>query len=236
VSHTLAVVNGMFFDSKTMSDSHARRIVDLLPEHTDLVAVCEMGKSIRSTFGKALNRNRGGRWSRKGAADGMGHEGVNGIFWDRRVWDFPDAGRVRYKTLASGGQWPRFLVAVRLVEVEEPGEFLQAGAFHLAAKGSPLSATQADRVKRVQTDQLGDFMGDRRIIMGGDFPRTGDDDDLAALKRNGYRVNGRTDRTPLVSISHGAITVTGTRIVESGSLLDHDIHTTTFSLPRKALA
>ncbi len=225
----MAVVNGMFFDSKTMSSSKAKRVVDLLPDDLDLIAVCEMGRSIRSTFGKAL----GSRWSRKGARDGLGHEAVNGVYWNRKAWDFPDAKRVRYKTLESGGQWPRFLVAVRLVETGDKDAFIQAGAFHLAAKGQPLTADQADRVKRVQSTQLADFTGDRRMIWGGDFPRTGDDDDMAFLKTRGLTFNGRTDRTPLTTITHGAVKVIGTQIISANGLLDHDIPVTTFSIANK---
>lgn len=231
-AHRVTVVNLEYFTSKTMSSGKADRIVDLIPKDTDLVVVCEAGASIRRTINAALNRERGGRWSRKGARPGLGREGVNGILWDRRRWNFP--GREWFRTLASGGQWPRFLVMVRLEEVGDPTAFTQVVAFHLAAKGAPLTASQADGVKREQTNALRAFIGNKRVLGAGDFPRTGDDDDLAYLERQGVKFHGRTDRTPLTVFTRRGVTVTSVRVIESGQLLDHDLVSAAFTVPGRS--
>lgn len=230
-AHRITVVNCEYFTSKTMTAGKADRIVDLIPKDTDVVVVCEAGLLIRRAINGALNRKRGGRWSRKGARPGLGREGVNGILWNRRAWKW--TGREWFRTLTSGGQWPRFLVMVRLEGVADPVEFVQVVAFHLAAKGAPLSASQADRVKRDQTNALRDFIGNKRVLGAGDFPRTGDDDDLAYLKREGVEFHGRTDRTPLTVFTRRGVSVSSVKVIESGQLLDHDLVSAAFTVPGK---
>jgi hypothetical protein len=228
--HRLGAVNCVYpgFGGPPMTDARAERIAGLL-KGCDLVASVESGWRGCALLAEAL-----GSSFRYHRAQGTStREGLNGFFWDgdyfhdEEHWDY---------TLPSAGQWPRTFLMVRVVANDDPVEFVTGGSFHFAAKGSPLSAGQADAVKWNQVHTVRKCIGNKRFIAAGDFPRTGDDDDLAYLRKEGFKINGRTDRTPMVSISRRAVTVTGTKIVETGSLLDHDIHTTTFTLPGKASA
>jgi hypothetical protein len=238
-THSMVVLNGEFFTSKTMSASKADRVVALIPEGTDLVATTETGKKIRQSLQGALERRFGKHWSRKGAIGTPTHEGVNGIFWDRRVWDFPKtkidpAGRF-WDWILPSRQWTRTLVVARLEEVADAGAFVWAGAFHYSAVGSPYGRSEANAAKLAQIKKTVELIGLRRTLIGGDFPRTDDDDDVRYMKSHGWHLNGRTDRTPLVTMSRGAVTILETRVIESGSLLDHDLALVKFSLANKVL-
>jgi hypothetical protein len=226
-THRMAVVNGIYpgFGGPPMTAARADAIVRKIPKGVDVLATCETGAHGCATIAEALGEN----WSYQRAQGTTAREGLNGVFWDQRAWDWQDK-RAHDWTLPSAGQWPRTLLLVRLAEVADPTAFVWAGAFHLAAKGSPLTAAAADRVKWIQSHKLVELIGDRRALIGGDFPRTGDDDDMRYLNSQGWTFNGRTDRTPLTTLKHGAVKVGGTTFVDGGALLDHDIQVTTFTV------
>ncbi len=227
--HRMGVVNGVYpgFGGPTMTDSRAEAIVAKV-KGCDLLATCETGRTGCAQLAEAL----GSGWSYQRAQGSSSREGLNGVFWNERVWDWQDK-RAHDWTLPSGGQWPRTFLLVRLAEHADPDAFVWAGAFHMSAKGAPLSATAADKVKWTQSHKIVELAGDRRCLIGGDFARTGDTDDIAYLKSQGWLFNGRTHRTPLTTIRHGAVAVTNVTFVNGGSLLDHDVQITSFTIPGK---
>jgi hypothetical protein len=228
--HRLGSGNGQYpgFGGPPMTDARAEKFASFF-KGCDIVASCETGRAGCANIAEAF----GSHWNYQRSQGTSSREGLNGLFWNGDV--FHDEG-LWDSVLASAGQWPRTFLMVRLVANHDDAEFVTAGSFHFAAKGAPLNAEQADRVKGAQIRTVRSKIGNKRFIGAGDLPRTYDNDDLAYLKHEGFSVNGRTDRTPLVSISRRAVRVTGTKIIETGSAFDHDFHTTSFTLPGKASA
>lgn len=231
VQHAMLALNVQFpgfSGSPALTDARARLIADLINDLCDVAALSECGRDEAAK----IARFAGQRWNYDRAqgdgGDGPG-EGLNAIIRRRDVWHGRPGKRLRDVNLRSHGQWQRTLLLVPLADKED--RFLAAGATHLAAVGAPLGRAGANAAKLDQVRQLVDVVGDGRALIGLDLPRTDDDDDVRLLEREGWTLHGRTDATPLVNMSHGAIRAGASRKIDTGRACDHDAMLTPFTLP-----
>jgi hypothetical protein len=215
-----------FRSSPPFTDAKAKATAQIaLKSGADIISATEMGSAACSRFAHHL----GGHWSYHRAQGTASEEGINGLFWDERAFANPE-GQIHDWNLRSHGQWQRTFLLVYLVERGHPDLFVRAGTTHLAATGQPLNRQGANAAKWDQVHQVRELIGGKRVLVGMDFPRTDDDDDIAWAKKAGLEFHGRTDKTPMVTVSRGAVYVTGTSLVGDGGVLDHLPNLTTFTL------
>jgi len=157
----------------------------------------------------------------QGRGRGVNGEGLNSVWSDPDVWRQPE-DRLSDYDLPSFGQWQRTALGARLEETGDPSAFCMLFAVHFAAVGSPLARAGANRAKLAQIKYLRKKTGGRRVQWMGDIPRTDDDDDLAYLKREGFRFASRSSATPLAVVVQGAVTVHDVKRYPHGSMFDHD--------------
>lgn len=164
----------------------------------------------------------------QGRGLGTGLEGLNSVWSSPKVWDQPE-DRLVDRNLPSGGEWQRTLLLARLIlKGGDPAdEFFTLGAFHeTLGQAAGYSYVKA-MVKAV---------GGKRVLLGGDFKRTGDRDDLAYMRSNGFAVHERSAATPMVCFTKGSVPVSDVDHRRNTRLFDHDFLVVSFSIPDRKVA
>lgn len=197
--HKLFVANGVFprFGStpsryRNPFAPRARRIAGLVGDSgADCATFGELGRPECATLAGYMPSWQYDR------AQGGPQEGLNSAWTHTKAWSQPEAGLSDY-SMPSAGQWTRTLILARITELSDPTAFVQLGAFHS-------TLTNAGGLAYVRA--LIDKVGERRVLLAGDLKRTGDDDDIALLKRNGYTLHERRSSTPMVAMTQGKVEV-----------------------------
>jgi hypothetical protein len=201
----------------------ADTIADLVRQSgADCATFGEMGYYEARTLAQQLPGWQYDRAQGTGSAGAI-NQGLNSVWSKESVWDQPE-DRVSDYNMPSAGQWQRTLIICRLIEKADPTAFVGLGAYH---------ETLGNAAKMAYTKALVQKVGDRRVLLGGDFPRTDDDDDLAYMKRNGFTVHERTSATPMACFTKGAVTVTDVDHRTSTTCFDHGYLVVSFSIPNK---
>lgn len=160
------------------------------------------------------------------AGPGQVNEGLNSVWSKTSVWDQPE-DRLHDWNMPSAGQWQRTLIIARLIEKADPSAFVGLGAFHETLGNDAGLAYVKAMVSKV---------GAKRVLLGGDFKRTQDDDDLAYMKARGFTVHERVSSTPMACFTKGAVTVTDVQHMTDSRCFDHGYLVVSFSLAGKAAA
>jgi hypothetical protein len=200
----------------------------------DIAALVKKSGADVATFGemgyyqaKALAEALGSDWQydrAHGSADpGKQGEGLNCVFSKRSVWKQPEDG-LRDHNMPSGNEWQRTLLLAGLTEVKDSTAHIFVGAYHETLDNAVGLAYVKAMVKAV---------GRKRVILGGDFKRTGDNDDLAYMKAKGFTVHERVEYTPMACFTKGAVTVTDVDHLENSKCFDHEYLVVTFSIKNK---
>lgn len=225
-THRVFIANGVYpgFGSTPARyrdyDARVGRIADLVRRSgADCAAFGETGyhqaQKLATALGWKYDRTQGS------APAGRIGEGLNVGLYDTGPWDQPN-GRVSDYNMPSAGQAQRTLLVQRLVEQSDKAAF-----FGLTVGHSTLGNAGGLAYVKAMIDKI----GDRRVLVGMDLKRTQDTDDLALLKRSGFKVHGRTSRTPMVCLTKGKVNVLDVDYVSDARAFDHDALVVTFSLP-----
>jgi hypothetical protein len=222
--HRLFVANGVFprFSSTPARyrnwTSRAPYVAGLVrASGADCATFGELGRSECATLARFLP---GWQYDR---AQGGAQEGLNSVWSKTAVWDQPEAG-VHDWNLPSGGQWQRTLILAKITERADPTAFVSLGAYHETLGNDAGMAYVVAMIARI---------GERRVILGGDFKRTDDDDDVIVMKRAGFVFHERVDATPMTVITQHAVTVSGVDHVRDTRAFDHEHLIVDFSIKGK---
>lgn len=236
-THKLFIANGVYprFSSTPSKyrnfDGRADDIASLVVKSgADCATFGEMGFNECKSLASHLSGWQYDRAQGKGKP-GTVNEGLNSVWSKKSVWSQPES-RVSDYNMPSADQWQRTMILCRLIEKAKPAKgyetaFLTLGAYH---------ETLGDAAKMQYTKAMVDKVGDRRVILGGDFPRTDDDDDLAYMKKNKFVVHGRTSKTPMACFTKNAVKVKEVQVLESPKVFDHPYLVVTFSIADKLIA
>lgn len=201
-------------------DARAGRVADLVRDYRcDTATLSECGFEQAQT----LIRRLGWRYDRAQGSGRPGQpgEGMNVSAYNPHVFEHPK-GRLSDYNMPSDGQWQRTLLLQRIVEKGDDAAFVGLTSGH---------STLGNAGGLAYVKAMIDKIGDRRVIVGMDLKRTQDDDDLAALRRAGFKIHGRDDRTPMVCLIKGKVTVTDVEYVRDRAAFDHDALVVTYTLP-----
>jgi hypothetical protein len=161
-------------------------------------------------------------------AQGGPQEGLNSVWSDPDTWKQPESGLGDF-VLPSAGQWTRTLLLAQLSAVKG-SDTLTVGAFHETLTNAGGLAYVKAMVARADK-RAGD------VFLGGDFKRTGDNDDLAYMRSHKYVVHERTAGTPMACFTRGSgIVVTGVDHVSRPRAFDHEHLVVDFTLNSAATA
>lgn len=233
-THKLFVANAVFprFSSTPSKyrnfGSRADDIAALVKKSgADCATFGEMGYNECKTLASHLSDWQYDR-AQGSSRPGTVNEGLNSVWSKESVWSQPE-DRVSDYNMPSGGQWQRTLILCRLIEKAKPkagyeSAFVTVGAFH---------ETLGNAAKMQYTKAMVDKVGDRRVILGGDFPRTDDDDDLLVMKKAGFVVHERVSATPMTCFTQGSVRVTDVDHLENSKVFDHGYLVVTFSIADK---
>lgn len=149
-------------------------------------------------------------------------QGINSVWTKPAVWDHPESGISDYN-MPSGTQTPpRTLILARITEKADPTAFVQLGAYHETLGNAAGMQYVVAMIARI---------GERRVLLGGDFKRTDDDDDVAVMKRAGFKFHERVNATPMTCITQGNVTVTNVEHEYDLRAFDHGHLVVTFNIP-----
>jgi hypothetical protein len=155
---------------------------------------------------------------------GSGHwiQGINSVWSKTAVWNQPESDLGDW-VLPSGDQTPpRTLIIAKLTEKKDPTAFVSLGAFH---------ETLGNDLGMQYVQAMIQKVGNKRILLGGDFKRTGDSDDIAAMKKAGFTFHERVSATPMTCITKNAVTVTAVDHRNDARAFDHPFLVVDFSIP-----
>jgi hypothetical protein len=203
--------------------ARAGRIAGLLKaSRADCATFGEMGRGECQQLAEHLP---GWQYDRaQGTGAGNFQEGLNSIWTKASVWSQPES-EVRDYVLPSGDQSPRTLVFCKVTEKADPTTFVTLGAYHETLGNNAGMAYVMSMIAK---------LGERRCILGGDFKRTDDDDDIAVMKKAGFRFHERVSSTPMTCITQHGVTVYGVDHRADLHAFDHDYLVVDFSIPTKS--
>jgi hypothetical protein len=230
--HRLFVANGQF-PRFTRSPPFGPRVADVARKirdsNADCAALTELGYNECAALA-ARPEMDGWQYDRaQGRGRNVVGEGLTSVWSKTAVFHQPEA-RLHDWNETSFGQWQRTFLLARLEETKDRTAFVSVGAFHFAAEGSPLDRAGANRAKLAQVKETIRLVGDRRVLLAGDFPRTDAADDEALFVNAGYTLHGRDPKTPMCAVSRGAVRVTRTTRKPHGAAFDHDYQLIDFTL------
>lgn len=162
--------------------------------------------------------------------------GLNCVFWKTAEWDFV---KLYDWDLKSFGQMQRTMLAVKLQNKD--GSYVWAGATHLAAAASDLSAADAIVARTEQAKQVADLLdGFRQVLVGADwnskYPQTSTTSVRGILHAQGF-----TFKPPINDGKHNGIDGVGAKqrvqlltetVYPLGQASDHDGRLVTFNTPK----
>jgi endonuclease/exonuclease/phosphatase family metal-dependent hydrolase len=179
------------------------------------------------TFLARIAREAGSEWSYQ-RAQGPDGRGLNGVLWkggwhdhDLRDWNLP-----------SRNTWPRTCLLVRLIH--DDGTDLWVGSTHFSPTSGDLPAVMANALKLEQVKLLdvqtkGKFYN---LIVGADFPRTNDSDDLAYLRARGWTFAYRDSKTPQAVFHKKRVSTGPAQVIDTGQATDHPAVLVPFNIDR----
>ncbi len=195
--------------------SRAGRIADLVKgSGADCATFGEMGKPQCAELAERLP---GWQYDRA-------QSGLNSSWTKSSVWNQPESDVSDYN-LPSSGQMQRTLLLARITEKADPTAFVSLGAYHETLGNAGGMAYVVALIARI---------GERRVLLGGDFKRTDDDDDIAVMKKAGFVFHERVDATPMTCITQGDVKVTDVDHREDPRAFDHSYLVVSFTIPGKS--
>lgn len=228
-THKVFIANGVFprfnstpakyRDFSARSDDIARLVKD---SGADCATFGEMGKPECLQLATHLD---GWQYDRaQGRGLGTDVEGLNSVWSKMSVWDQPE-DRLGDWCMPSAGQWVRTLIIARLIEKADPTAFVGLGAFH-----ETLGNVGGMQYVKAMIEKV----GGKRVLLGGDFKRTDDTDDIAVMTKAGFVFHERTSGTPMTCITKGAVRVTDVQHITNSRCFDHGYLVVSFSLAGKS--
>ncbi len=229
-SHKAFIANGVYpWFGSTASEyrnfaARAGHIADLVnASGADCATFGEMGKEECLTLASHLPEWQYDRAQGKGS--GHWQQGINSVWSKKSVWNQPESDLSDYD-MPSGGQTPpRTLILARITEKADPTAFVSLGAYHETLGNAGGMAYVVALIARI---------GERRVLLGGDFKRTDDDDDIAVMKKAGFVFHERVDATPMTCITQGNVKVTDVDHREDPRAFDHSYLVVSFTIPGKS--
>lgn len=169
-------------------------------------------------------------------AQGAGGNGLNCVFWKASEWTFT---KLYDWNLQSFGQMQRTMLAVKLTHKD--GSYVWAGATHLAAAASDLSAADAVKARTAQAKQVAELLdGFKQILVGADwnspYPASSPTSVRGILAAAGF-----TFKPPINDGKHNGIDGVGAKervhmlsetVCPLGKASDHDGRFVTFTTPK----
>jgi hypothetical protein len=158
----------------------------------------------------------------QGTGRGLWQAGINSCWSDPDTWDQPESGLGDFVMPSAGQTPPRTLLLAQL-KAKTGTDTFTLGAFHETLTNAAGLAYVKAMVGKVDARP-------GNILLGGDFKRTGDSDDLAYMRAHKLVVHERTAGTPMACFTRGDITVQGVDHISRPKAFDHEYLVVDFTI------